>query len=88
MCIYDGIFKEEKDAIINKVCGENENRRDACLHAFTSVLFFLTCLFQNYFPSNRPLAPQGSTRPVSDTGSPISFEVVVPSKSLSAVLII
>lgn len=41
-----------------------------------------------YFPSKRPLAPQGSTSPVSDTGSPISFEVVVPSKSFKAVLII
>ena len=79
MCVYDGFLEKEKNVITKEIV-----KKTVCKFAILSFCF------ENfvYFPSNRPLAPHGSTSPVSETGNPISFEVVVPSKSLSAVLII
>ena len=66
----------------------DKNKRRAYLYASAFCFWTWSLLvLLVYFPSKRPLAPQGSTSPVSDTGSPISFEVVVPSKSFKAVLI-
>lgn len=47
-----------------------------------SVVYCMTCILllrMIYFDSQRPEAPQGSTSPLEDTGSPISSAVTMPS---------
>ena len=45
------------------------------MHCMTCILL----LRMIYFDSQRPEAPQGSTSPLEDTGSPISSAVTMPS---------
>lgn len=91
MYFYDVVLKTKKDVIIHKInridTKEAVALRKSCMNFLKATAIFVICR-KNYFPSNLPLAPHGSTSPVSDTGNPISFAVVVPSKSFNAVLII
>jgi len=51
-------------------------------HGSFSVLLWI---FMSYFDSQRPEAPHGSTKPLLDTGSPISCESTVPLNSFNSV---
>ena len=74
--IIDGHFFR-KTSLSVRFCG---------IQMFVNVEFTHSNPFLSfYFPSQRPLAPQGRIRPLEVTGSPSSWESVLPSKGLRAV---